>query len=155
MPARRDGACAAPFFRQYLRYGTGGLWSCSCACLAAMKLPAFSFPRFGRRQPRRTDRADGLSSPRQTIAVVGSPDLRPPLEDVVGPGAYDVVFIESMEDAHARIAQARPDRVILCCDVDDPSGFQLLTMLKADCRTRTIPATTFVIWPLLNPVEMM
>src|SRR5206468_10275414 len=90
MPARRDGACAAPFFRQYLRYGTGGLWSCSCACLAAMKLPAFSFPRFGRRQPRRTDRADGLSSPRQTIAVVGSPDLRPPLEDVVGPGAYDV-----------------------------------------------------------------
>jgi len=46
-------------------------------------------------------------------------------------------------------------RRILCCDVDDPSGFQLLSMLKADCRTRTIPATTYVTWPLLSPVEMM
>jgi len=121
-----------------------------------MKLPGFSFPRFGRRPLRPADRDDRLNGePRQTIAVVGSPELRPPLEDVVGPGAYDVVFIESMEGAHSRIAQARPDRVILCCDVDDPSGFQLLTMLKADCRTRTIPATTFVTWPLLSPVEMM
>ena len=25
-----------------------------------------------------------------------------------------------------------PDRVILCCDLDDVSGFQLLSMLKAD-----------------------
>jgi CheY-like chemotaxis protein len=119
-----------------------------------MKLPAFSFPRFGRRRSR-PDCDDRLNSPRQTIAVIGSPELRPPLEDVVGPGAYEVVFIESMEGAHSRIAQARPDRVILCCDVDDPSGFQLLTMLKADYRTRTIPATTFVTWPLLNPVDMM
>jgi len=119
-----------------------------------MKLPAFSFPRFGRRS-RPGDLVDRLNAPRQTIAVVGSPELRPPLEDVVGPGTYDVMFIESMEGAHSRIAQTRPDRVILCCDVDDPSGFQLLTMLKADWRTRTIPATTFVTWPLLNPVDMM
>jgi hypothetical protein len=120
-----------------------------------MRLPAFRFPRFAR-GARAADCANRLhATPRQTIAVVGSPELRPPLEDVVDPGAYDVVFIDSMEGAYLRIAQTRPDRVILCCDVDDPSGFQLLTMLKADCRTRTIPATTFVTWPLLNPVDMM
>jgi DNA-binding response OmpR family regulator len=85
--------------------------------------------------------------PRQTIAVVGSPELRPPLEDIVGPGAYDVMFIESIEGAHSRIVQTRPDRVVLCCDVDDASGFHLLSMLKADCRTRTIPAITYVNWP--------
>lgn len=74
--------------------------------------------------------------------VVGEPEFRPPLEDVVGAGSYQVVFVESIEGAHSRIAQAMPDRVILCCDVDDPSGFQLLSMLKVDDRTRHIPALT-------------
>ena len=119
-----------------------------------MKLPAFSFSRFGKRQ-RQTPSAALNIAPRQSIVVVGSPELRPALEDVVGPGEYDVTFIESIDGAHSRIAQARPDRVILCCDVDDPTGFQLLSMLKADRRTRTIPATTYVTWPLLKPVDMM
>jgi CheY-like chemotaxis protein len=121
-----------------------------------MKLSAFSFSRLVRRKQQPVDCESIVSiSPRQIIAVVGSPELRPPLEDVVGPGAYDVVFIDSIEGAHTRIAQTRPDRVILCCDVDDPSGFQLLSMLKADRRTRTIPATTYMTWPLLNRPEMM
>jgi CheY-like chemotaxis protein len=80
----------------------------------------------------------------QTIVVVGAPELRPPLEDVVGAGAYQVVFVEAIEGAHSRIAQTMPDRVILCCDLDDESGFQLLSMLKADQRTRNIPALTCV-----------
>jgi CheY-like chemotaxis protein len=80
----------------------------------------------------------------QTLVVVGAPELRPPLEDVVGAGAYEVVFVESIEGAHLRIAQAMPDRVILCCEIDDASGFQLLSMLKADRRTRHIPALTCV-----------
>jgi hypothetical protein len=93
--------------------------------------------------------------PRQTIAVVGSPELRPPLEDIVGPGAYEVMFIESIEGAHSRILQTRPDRVILCCDGDDPGGFHLLSMLKADCRTRTIPAIAYVAWPGAQFLELM
>ena len=72
--------------------------------------------------------------------VVGSPDLRPPLEDVVGDGLYQVVFMDSIEGAHVRIAQTMPDRVVLCCSANDMSGFQLLAMLKADHRTRRIPA---------------
>lgn len=80
----------------------------------------------------------------QTLVVVGAPELRPPLEDVVGAGAYQVVFVEAIEGAHSRIAQAMPDRIILCCDLDDASGFQLLSMLKADRRTRHIPALTCV-----------
>jgi len=120
-----------------------------------MKLSAFSFSRFGKRQRHAPPRLALNATPRQTIVVVGSPELRPALEDVVGPGEYDVTFIESIDGAHSRIAQARPDRVILCCDVDDPTGFQLLSMLKSDRRTRTIPATTYVTWPLLNRVDMM
>jgi len=121
-----------------------------------MWLPAFSFSRFGRykRQPA-PDIAATIAIPRQTIAVVGSPELRPPLEDVVGPGAYDVMFIESIEGAHSTIVQTRPDRVILCCDVDDPTGFHLLSMLKADCRTRTIPAITYVTWPGTELFDLM
>jgi CheY-like chemotaxis protein len=80
----------------------------------------------------------------QTIVVVGAPELRPPLEDLVGDGAYQVEFVERIEGAHSRIARAMPDRVILCCELDDVSGFQLLSMLKADRRTRNIPALTCV-----------
>ena len=80
----------------------------------------------------------------QTIAVVGSPEHRPPLEEMVGAGAYRVLFVDEIEGAHSRIAQAMPDRVVLCCAVDDISGFQLLSMLKADRRTRDIPALTYL-----------
>ena len=80
----------------------------------------------------------------QTIVVVGAPELRPPLEDLVDAGAYEVVFVERIEGAHSRIARAMPDRVILCCELDDVSGFHLLSMLKADRRTRDIPALTCV-----------
>jgi hypothetical protein len=122
-----------------------------------MTLSAFAFRWFGSRKHRPA--ADGAPtaamSLRQTIAIVGSPELRPPLEEVVGPGAYEVMFIESIEGAHSRIVQARPDRVILCCDVDDPAGFHLLAMLKADRRTRTIPATTYVAWPGSTVLDLM
>jgi hypothetical protein len=122
-----------------------------------MTLPDFPFRWFGsrKRQPTTDCAPTATISLRQTIAVVGSAELRPPLEDVVGPGAYEVMFIESIEGAHSRIVQTRPDRVILCCDVDDPTGFHLLSMLKADCRTRTIPATTYVTWPGSTVLDLM
>jgi hypothetical protein len=124
--------------------------------VSSVRLPSFTLRHFFRwkRQPT-ADRSAAPNLPRQTIAVVGSPEFRPPLEDIVGPGAYNVMFIESIEGAHTQIVQTRPDRVILCCDVDDPSGFQLLSMLKADCRTRTIPAVTYVSWPSSQVFELM
>ena len=80
----------------------------------------------------------------ETIIVVGSPELRPPLEDVVGPGSFRVTFLEEFAGAHARIMQTMPDRVVLCCHVDDMSGLQLLSMLQTDTRTRRIPALTVI-----------
>jgi len=82
--------------------------------------------------------------PVKTIVIVGSPELRPPLEDVVGSGSFRVTFLEEFAGAHSRIMQTMPDRVVLCCHVDDPSGFQLLSMLQTDTRTRKIPALTFI-----------
>jgi DNA-binding response OmpR family regulator len=82
--------------------------------------------------------------PLETIVVVGSPELRPRLEDVVGPGSFRVMFLEEFAGAHSRIMQTMPDRVVLCCHVDDLSGFQLLSMLQTDSRTRKIPALTFI-----------
>ena len=78
----------------------------------------------------------------ETIVVVGSPELRPPLEDLVGNGAYRVTFLESIKGAHGQIAETPPDRIFLCCRSDDMSGFELLSMLKTDRRTREIPAFT-------------
>ena len=90
----------------------------------------------------------GLTAPRrksiEDIVIVGSPDLRPPLEEVVGPGAFRVTFLEDFSGAHMRIIQTMPDRVVLCCHLDDMEGLQLLSMLKADSRTRMIPALTVI-----------
>ncbi len=54
------------------------------------------------------------------------------------------MFLEEFAGAHSRIMQTMPDRVVLCCHVDDLSGFQLLSMLQTDSRTRKIPALTFI-----------
>ncbi len=125
--------------------------------IGGVRLPSFALRQFFRwkRQPAAEGTVTRPILAWQTIAVVGSPEFRPPLEDIVGPGAYNVMFIESIEGAHTRILQTRPDRVILCCDVDDPSGFHLLSMLKADRRTRTIPAVTYVTWPSSQAFELM
>jgi CheY-like chemotaxis protein len=80
----------------------------------------------------------------QRVAVIGDPAQRPPLEDVLGDGHYDVEFVDSSMGAYSEIVRSLPDRIIVCVETDDLQGFQLLSMLKLDPRTRGIPVVTYV-----------
>jgi CheY-like chemotaxis protein len=64
------------------------------------------------------------------------------LETVLDAGQYDVVFVESTEHAYSHIKRLTPRLIIVCLDIDDMDGFQVLSMLKLDADTKDIPVVT-------------
>jgi two-component system cell cycle response regulator DivK len=84
------------------------------------------------------------ATPVQKVVVVnGNSDVLGMLESVLDAGRYDMVFVESGDRAYSRIKQVLPNLVILCTRIDEPVGFQLLTMLKLDPDTRHLPVLTY------------
>src|SRR5947209_7907741 len=79
----------------------------------------------------------------KVVIVNGSPEMLEMLETVLDAGHYDVVFVESSEHAYSQIKRVQPHLVILCVRIDDGDGFQVLSMLKLDDDTRSIPVLTY------------
>src|SRR5579864_89764 len=89
-------------------------------------------------------RADAATTAAQKVVIVnGSSEILELLETVLDAGRYDVVFVESSQHAYSQIKRVQPNLVILCVQIDDPSGFQVLSMLKLDDDTRDIPILTY------------
>jgi PleD family two-component response regulator len=85
-----------------------------------------------------------LSPATQKVLIVnGTSDVLELLEHVLEAGHYDIVFVESSAHAYSQIKRVRPNLVILCVRIDDPEGFQVLSMLKLDEETRDIPVLTY------------
>ena len=83
-------------------------------------------------------------TPVQKVVVVnGNTDVLGMLESVLDAGRYDMVFVESNDHAYSQIKKVLPNLVILCARIEQLEGFQLLTMLKLDPETRTIPVLTY------------
>jgi PleD family two-component response regulator len=79
----------------------------------------------------------------KVVIVNGSSQILELLEGVLEAGHYDVVFVESNAHAYSQIKRVQPNLVILCVHIDDPDGFQVLSMLKLDDATRRIPVLTY------------
>ena len=79
----------------------------------------------------------------KVVIVNGSTDMLTLLETVLDAGHYDVVFVESSEHAYSHVKRVQPNLVILCMRIEDPDGFQVLSMLKLDEETRRIPVLTY------------
>jgi len=79
----------------------------------------------------------------KVVVVNGNPEMLELLESVLDAGHYDVVFVAETEHAYSQIKSNRPNLVILCLAIDDPVGFQLLSMLKLDEDTEPIPILTY------------
>lgn len=93
---------------------------------------------------------DGLrravTSPALTQKVVivnGSPEALALVENVLRAGHYDVIFIESVAHAYSHIKRVQPNLVIICMRFEDLETFQVLSMLKLDDDTRSIPVLTY------------
>jgi len=87
---------------------------------------------------RRTGRAT-----QKVVVVNGSQEMLELLESVLDAGHYDVVFVAETEHAYSQIKQSRPQLVVLCLAIDDPIGYQVLSMLKLDEETAHIPILTY------------
>src|SRR6266704_2807188 len=82
--------------------------------------------------------------PAQKVVIVnGNAAILGLLETVLDAGHYDVVFVEPSTHAYSQIKRVQPNLVILCLHLDNPEGFQVLSMLKLDNETRDIPVLTY------------
>ena len=82
------------------------------------------------------------STSQQVVVVSKQSQLNGLLETVLDAGQYDVVFVESTEHAYSHIKRLTPHLIIVCLDIDDLDGFQVLSMLKLDDDTKGIPVVT-------------
>jgi len=83
-------------------------------------------------------------TPVQKVVVVdGNAEVLGMLEAVLDAGRYDMVFVESSDHAYTQIRKVLPNLVIVCANIEQPQGFQLLTMLKLDPETRDIAVLTY------------
>jgi len=87
--------------------------------------------------------AAARTAAQKVVIINGSTQILELLETVLDAGHYDVVFVESTRHAYSQIKRVLPNLVILCLRLDDPEGFQVLSMLKLDADTRGIPVLTY------------
>src|SRR4051812_21906895 len=92
---------------------------------------------------RTTDGLATATATQKVVVVNGSSEILDLLEAVLDAGHYDIVFVESSAHAYSQIKRVQPNLVILCVEMDDAQGLQVLSMLKLDEQTRTIPILTY------------
>jgi twitching motility two-component system response regulator PilH len=78
----------------------------------------------------------------KVVVVNGNREMLQRLEFLLDAGHYDIVFAANLDHAYSEIKKTRPDLVILCLALEDPIGFQVLSMLKLDADTAGIPLLT-------------
>src|SRR5262245_64718417 len=80
----------------------------------------------------------------QKVAIInGNPEVLALIEHVLSAGHYDIVFVESVAHAYSHIKRVQPNLVILCVHFDNMEALQVLSMLKLDEDTRSIPVLTY------------
>ena len=77
----------------------------------------------------------------RTVLVVGRPGQIMP-DSAFNSLDYDVVVVESLSRAYSQIKRVKPTLVILCLPFGDVEGCHLLSMLKLDGETASIPIRT-------------
>jgi PleD family two-component response regulator len=83
-------------------------------------------------------------APRTVVVVSKDADQRV-LDTVADVDDFDVVVVEPMAGAYAKIKSIVPTLVVVCLSMDDPDGFQMLSMLHLDSDTSRIPVVTSVL----------
>ena len=90
-----------------------------------------------------TSRAAAAADALRKVVIVGNAPNQRVLETVANAGNYDVVIVESTARAYSHIKRVVPTLVVMCVDVDDRDSCQVLSMLKLDSTTATIPVVTY------------
>lgn len=78
------------------------------------------------------------------LLVGGGADALAIVEPVLDGRVYDVEFVDADDEPYATITALKPDLVVVSLDLEDLGGFQLLTMLRLDPETASIPVLSYV-----------
>lgn len=92
-------------------------------------------------------RGGAVQTAQKVLIVNGGDEVLELLETVLDAGHYDVVFVESAGHAYSQIKKVQPNLVIVCLNLDEDEGFRVLSMLKLDPDTRSIPLLTYATGP--------
>jgi response regulator of citrate/malate metabolism len=94
-------------------------------------------------------------TPSSSIIVVCRDPRREDLFDALlaDPHDFDMIFVDSVARAYARIKELRPDLVVLFTDMNDRESFHLLSMLAIDRDTCDIPVVTYAASRDLNEFD--
>jgi len=79
----------------------------------------------------------------RTVIVVGQPGQQVP-ESAFDNLEYDVVVLEPIAHAYSQVRRVKPTLIVMSLSLDDLDCFQLLTMLRLDPETASIPIRMFV-----------
>lgn len=79
----------------------------------------------------------------RTAVVVTNYPERSAFDVVMDSPDIDIAVFESPARAYARIKREKPVAVIVCLSFDSAAAFLLLTMLKLDRETASIPIWTY------------
>src|SRR5512138_3372114 len=83
----------------------------------------------------------------RTIIVVGQPGEELP-DSALDAIDYDIVVLEPLAHAYSQIKRVKPMLVVLCMAFDDTQGCLLMSMLKLDPETASIPIRAYAAVPV-------
>ena len=87
-----------------------------------------------------TQRSSGTTQlPLETLVVARDVDGLGLLQRVDGTEGFSPMLLSPLSQAYAQIKRWHPSLIVICTNLDDVEGCQLLTMLTVDPDTRRIP----------------
>ena len=78
------------------------------------------------------------------VFVGGGTEALAVVEPVLDGRSYEVEFVAADDEPYATIAALKPDLVVVSLDLEEMAGFHLLTMLRLDPETASIPVLSYV-----------
>jgi CheY-like chemotaxis protein len=84
----------------------------------------------------------------RTALVVGHEGDERVMGAIAQAGNYDMVVVEPPQHAYSQIKRVAPDMIVVCLSMDDPEGFQVMSMLQLDRDTAKIPMIMCLVQPV-------
>jgi CheY-like chemotaxis protein len=78
------------------------------------------------------------------LVVGGGPAVLEAVEPMLRGSRWSIEFVEMGDEPYGTVVAMRPDLVVVSLGLDQPAGFELLSMLRLDPRTRGIPVLSYV-----------
>lgn len=86
----------------------------------------------------------GSAGSQLALIVGGGGDVLSAVEMVLDGRTWAVEFVALDDEPYATVVAMRPDLVVVSLGLDQPQGFSLLSMLRLDPRTASIPVLSYV-----------